>query len=100
MKSFARFTLLVLWLFAIAAPSVITLCDVDNPIVVTNINEEEQQELGKKSPSEEKIVNEHFMDYALIFCDNESKFDHYRMLGHFELSLEIISPPPEQSLVI
>lgn len=97
MKSIVRTTLLVLWLFAIGAPSLITLCDVDNPIVVTNLNEEEHQETGKKSQAEEKFVNDHDFDYSLIKHSKESEISDFHLLGTFDHILEIVPPPPEQS---
>ncbi|MDO1512704.1 hypothetical protein Q2T41_08555 [Maribacter confluentis] len=95
MKHIARITLLLLWLFAITAPSIITLCDTENPIVVTNLNEEEQQETGKKSMGEEKYVKENAIDFSLIaLTQNTNSRKHY-LLGCFDFALEVISPPPE-----
>ncbi|SIS39559.1 hypothetical protein SAMN05421766_101461 [Zobellia uliginosa] len=95
MKDFGRFLLLSLWLFAIVAPSVITLLDVDNPIMVTNLNEEEQQEMGKKSPLEEKIVNENYFDFSLIAQSEQSVMGHYHLMGYIDFTIEILLPPPE-----
>ncbi|MBU2948460.1 hypothetical protein [Zobellia uliginosa] len=95
MKVFARFLLLSFWLFAIAAPSVITLMDVDNPVILTNLNEEEQQEAGKKSPIEEKFVNYTYLDFSLIPLSEQSAIGHYYLMGHIDFTLEILLPPPE-----
>ncbi|WP_276168883.1 hypothetical protein [Zobellia alginiliquefaciens] len=95
MKVFARFLLLSLWLFAIAAPSVITLLDVDNPVIVTNLNEEEQQEAGKKSPLEEKFVSNNYFDFSLIALLERSAMGHYYAMGSIDFTLEILLPPPE-----
>lgn len=95
MKEFKRFLLLILWLFAIVTPSVITLFDVDNPVVVTNLNEEEQQESGKKSPGEEKIANDGMSDFSLIAQSKKSMMDGYYPLGYLDYTLEILLPPPE-----
>ena len=95
MKYIARITLLLLWLFAVTAPSIITLCDVDNPIVVTNLNEEEQQESGKKSMGEEKFVKENLLDFSLIAIYENSIKPNHHIIGYFDLSLEVLSPPPE-----
>lgn len=91
----ARITILLLWLFAVTAPSIITLCDIDNPIVVTNLNEEEQQESGKKSMGEEKFVKENFLDFTLIPLTKKLLVNNFLILGSFNLSFEILSPPPE-----
>lgn len=97
MKRIAQISLLILWLFAIAAPSLITLCDIENPIVVTNLNEEEHQETSKKSQAEEKFVNEHNWDYSLIKNIKESEMNDFHLLGTFDYILEIVPPPPERS---
>jgi len=96
MKYKAHITLLLLWLFAVTAPSIITLCDVDNPIVVTNLNEEEQHESGKKSMGEEKFVKENLLDFSLIAIYENSISLNFHSIGCFGLSLEVLSPPPEQ----
>jgi len=95
MKSFARISLLVLWLFAIIAPSVITLIDVDNPIVVTNLNEEEQEESVKKTQAEEKFVHEKLCDFSLIANTLKSVTGNYYLISHIDYTSEIILPPPE-----
>ena len=94
-KDFARITLLTLWLFAIVAPSVITLMDVENPVIVTNLNEEEQQESGKKTQGEEKIVNENLHDFSLIAQSKKSVMGDYHPISHLEYTIEILLPPPE-----
>ncbi|WP_405384657.1 hypothetical protein [Maribacter sp. LLG6340-A2] len=95
MKYIARITLLLLWLFAITAPSIITLCDTENPIVVTNLNEEEQQETGKKSMGEEKYVKDNSIDLSLVATTKNSISRNNYILGCFDFALEVISPPPE-----
>ena len=95
MRIFARFLLLSLWLFAIMAPSVITLMDVDNPIIITNLNEEEQQETVKKSPLEEKFVNDSHFDFSLIALSEQATMGHYYTMGYIDFTLEILLPPPE-----
>jgi len=94
-KNFARTTLLTLWLFAIVAPSVITLMDVENPVIVTNLNEEEQQESGKKTQGEEKIVKDSFYDFSLIAQAKKSVRGDYFSGNNFEHTIEILLPPPE-----
>lgn len=95
MKVFARTLLLSLWLFAIAAPSAFTLLDIDNPVIVTNLNEEEQQETGKKSPLQEKFVNDGFNDYSLIALSQKSIMGVYHPMGHIDFTKKILLPPPE-----
>lgn len=95
MTFFARITLLLLWLFAVTAPSIITLCDVENPIVVTNLNEEEQ-ESGKKSMGEEKFVKENSLDFSIVAIFENSISSNFNIEGYQDLSLEVLSPPPDQ----
>ena len=94
MTFFARITLLLLWLFAVTAPSIITLCDVENPIVITNLNEEEQ-ESGKKSMGEEKFVKENLLDFSIAAIFENSIISNFSMIGYMDLSLEVPSPPPD-----
>lgn len=96
MKYYALLILFTLWLFAIVAPSVITLMDVDNPILVTSLNEEEQQKSGKKSPSEEKIISEGHFDFSLIAQSRRAILGDYYPIGHIDHTIEILLPPPEQ----
>ncbi|MEZ4969285.1 MAG: hypothetical protein R2814_06435 [Flavobacteriaceae bacterium] len=95
MKVFARVLLLSLWLFAIVAPSAITLLDVNDPVIVTNLNEEEQQETGKKSPLQEKFVNDGFSDFSLIALSQKSIMGVYHPMGHINFTQKILLPPPE-----
>ena len=96
MKNLVHLTLLAFWLFAIVAPSAVTLMDVDNPIVITNLNEEEQQETGKKTPSEEKIANSNILNYSLIARYKKTIMGHYYLITHIDHTSEILLPPPEQ----
>ncbi len=95
MKGFAQIVLLFLWLFAIVTPSIITLVDDDNPVLVTNLNEEEQQESGKKSQANEKIINDGHFDFSLIAQSQEAILGDYNSIGHVEHTIEILLPPPE-----
>ena len=96
MKDFVRILLLFLWLFAIVAPSALTLLtDVDNIMVVSNLNEEEQQEAGKKTQSEEKIANDTIVNFSLISQSNKSVISHYYWIEHSNYTSEILLPPPE-----
>ncbi|MDF4203438.1 hypothetical protein PXD56_10755 [Maribacter sp. SA7] len=97
MTFFARITLLLLWLFAVTAPSIITLCDVENPIVITNLNEEEQ-ESGKKSIGEEKFVKENSLDFSIVAIHVNSTISNFNMKGYQDLSFDVLSPPPDLAI--
>ncbi|WP_373516903.1 hypothetical protein [Pricia sp.] len=94
-KSRMLFILLGLWLFAIAAPSVITLIDVDTPVVVSNLNEEEHQEQGKKSVDEKKVDHNGLSDFSLLSQWQESILYSPYLLRNSEHRAEIVLPPPE-----
>lgn len=96
MKIFARYTLLFLWLFAIVAPSALTLINRDSPVVITNLNEEEHQETGKKSPVEEKFVNNYGFDFSLIAQSKKTAVGDFHFSGSIDHTQEILLPPPEQ----
>ncbi len=89
------FILLGLWLFAIAAPSVITLIDVDKPVVVSNLNEEEHQEQGKKSVDEKKEDNNGLSDFSLLSQWQDSILHNPYLLRNSNHRAEIVLPPPE-----
>ena len=95
MKNIARTTLLILWLFALAAPSVITIFNIDDTIVMTNLNEEEQQESVKKSISEEKFVKENLLDFSLIAIYKNSIQSNFQIVDKSIISLDVLSPPPK-----
>lgn len=95
MKKIARVTLLLFWLFAIVAPSIITLCNVEQPVVITNLNEEEQQETGKKSNGEEKFVSNSFLNFSLLNQSRKSNACHYYCMSHLDYTLEKVLPPPK-----
>ncbi|MBM1104961.1 hypothetical protein JQC67_02305 [Aurantibacter crassamenti] len=95
-KSQMHVILLSIWLFAITAPSIITLLTDGNKSPITlNLNEEEQQEQVKKSQAKEKIVNEDYYDLSLINFSNDSKLADFYFLGTLDYTSEVISPPPE-----
>ena len=66
--------LLSVWLFAIFAPPLISIfCDDRNPIVSINLNEEEQQEQGKKSTDELAVMIDTFK--PLMMTNEALKID-------------------------
>lgn len=95
-KSRILFLLIGLWLFAIVAPSVVTLINPDKPVVVSNFNEEEQNEQGKKSVDEIKLVAGQGGFLLISELDNITNFQFY-LAESLHTSLEVILPPPEYS---
>ncbi|HET8735070.1 MAG TPA: hypothetical protein VFM69_00590 [Pricia sp.] len=96
-KSYMLYTLLGLWLFAIGAPSVITLIDADHPVVVSNLIEEEQHEQGKKGLDENKVLQYDTANFSLMSkIGNRTHFAFY-LDKSLDTTLEIILPPPEHS---
>ncbi|WP_405412021.1 hypothetical protein [Maribacter sp. Asnod1-A12] len=96
MTFLARILLLLLWLFAVTAPSIITLCDIENPIVITNLNEEEQESGKKSSIGEEKFVKESSLVYVEVSIFESSIINNFKMIDYLNLSFEVLSPPPDQ----
>jgi len=95
MKAVARMTLLFLWLFAVVAPSIIILCDVENTVLVLNLNEEEQ-EMGQKSQVDEKIIGSVIFDFSLIAQSKEFFAADFYSLRYIDFASEVLLPPPEQ----
>lgn len=95
-KSRMLFILTGLWLFALTAPSVITLIDIDKPVVVSNLNEEEHHEEVKNS-MDEKVLDSDPYDFSLRSkLGNRNNYAFY-LHKSLDNTLEIILPPPEFS---
>lgn len=90
-------TLLFVWIFAILAPPIISLLnDEGNAVISINLNEEEQQEQGKKNQGEEKIVKENATDFAFLFTVKKGNECNFYVMPHTEYTVEILLPPPER----
>lgn len=91
-------TLLFVWIFAILAPPVISLINDDgNAVITINLNEEEQQEQGKKSQDEEKIVKENAVDLSFLANVKKGKTDNFYVMSLTDHTVEILLPPPERT---
>lgn len=89
------YALLAIWLFAIIAPSVITLVNEEERVYISFNQNEEEQEQGKKDDSEEKIVQES-LEHADLSIHRTSKKFKSDNIGHSPaFFLEIPIPPPE-----
>jgi hypothetical protein len=95
MKSTLRFLLLAFWLFALTAPSVLTLLDSEKPLSVTNPNEGEQEEFALKCFDEQKLVNASFFDIFLLSSSEKKQSINDDFFICLDYTLEIILPPPE-----
>lgn len=95
MRKLVRIFLLFIWFSAIIAPSVITLMDWDNNILVNTLSEEEQKEQEKKDPTEEKIVQNNPADFSLIASSTNSSIGVFHVTDYGVHTLEILLPPPE-----
>lgn len=95
-KSTILFSLIFIWLFAVFAPSIISLANKEEGVFITvNLNEEEQQEQGKKDDSEEKKLLEFWITHIHI-SPQERTFlsDQLGLIISFH-AIEIPLPPPE-----
>ena len=92
-------TLLFVWIFAIFTPSVITLFNNDgNSVFTTNLTEEEQPEQGKNNIDEKLILESNTSDFSMLaHLQSLGLYDFY-ILGLYDLTPDIVLPPPEQSI--
>jgi hypothetical protein len=90
-----RITLLLIWLFAVCAPSVITLIHIEKPVIVNNLNEEEPHEQGKKTQSDEIISNAFLSAVSALTHSKKSTLTDNYLMGHPNNTLEIFLPPPK-----
>jgi hypothetical protein len=89
-------TLIGIWLFAIVAPSVISLVNNGESIIISlNLNEEEQQEQSKKDDKEEKILLENWLAQTELSQQEKSLFLEIEKIIFSANSIEIPLPPPE-----
>ena len=89
-----RILLLFFWVSVIIAPSIITLLDVDNTPIITNISEEEQEE-GEKDQVQENIFNTNSTDLSLVALEESPSISSYYLIGNTGHTVEILLPPPE-----
>lgn len=96
MKTIVHITLLSLWICAQTVPSLVSLFSTsENPVIVMNFNEEEQQEQGKTDTEEKQMIcSISIPNYLAMDIDSEDDYIHYllRALDHDQ---EITLPPPE-----
>lgn len=88
-------TLIGFWLFAIVAPSVITLANNGESILISLNLEEEQQEQSNKDDKEEKILLENWLAQTELSQQEKSLFLEIEKIIFSSNSIEIPLPPPE-----
>ncbi|MET7028603.1 hypothetical protein [Sediminicola luteus] len=96
MRSIILTFLLSLWLSAIIAPSVMTLMDRDGKMmVIGNMNEEENQEQGKKEIGEKKLAlyNYSLPNFLIPYNQISTSNNHDEHIS--SLNLDILLPPPK-----
>ena len=95
--SYLPLILISVWLFAIFAPPIISVLGEDGTSIITlNLNEEEQQEQGKKTLDEKQVVVRTSTSLLVLSrLQNTHLYDFY-LLGNSDHSSEIVLPPPEQ----
>jgi hypothetical protein len=71
------------------------LFHIEKPVAVNNLNEEEPQEQGKKTQSDEIIFNAIPGALALTALSRTSPLADYYQWGHPNHNLEIFLPPPK-----
>ncbi|MFT4832088.1 MAG: hypothetical protein ACI815_001739 [Psychroserpens sp.] len=99
MKSIILSFLLSLWLTAIIAPSVITLLERDGKMMVmTNINEEEHQEQGKKEIDEKKSVFYNYCPPNFLTTFHHITSNNLQEQHIPNFYLDILLPPPKSKV--
>ena len=89
-------SLISIWLFTIVAPSVISLVNDGESIIISmNLNEEEQQETSKKDDNEEKIILENWLAQIQLSLQEKSPYLEIEKIYPSSHSIEIPLPPPE-----
>lgn len=95
-KSSILASLIFIWLFAVFVPSVISLVNnEDNIFISVNLNEEEQQEQGKKDNSEEKTVLEYWIAQIHLSPQERTFLSDQLEITISSHAIEIPLPPPE-----
>lgn len=95
MKSFIFVILTSIWFTGILAPPILQLLDVDKPLIIINLNEEEPQELAKKDLSEEIILSNLPGHQSIFFLSSLTQTNWEHSLQYLSYSSEIHLPPPE-----
>ena len=97
MRSAILACFLSLWIFAIVAPSIITIVDKgQESVLIFNHTEEEQQESGEKHKFEEKIVPDNIRSLATTFeAEKRTPINTFISLNSSHIQ-EIFLPPPER----
>lgn len=95
MQGTFRFILIAFWLFALTAPSVLTLIDPEGSKLVMNLNEEDAEESTFSPFDEEQLATE---NYFALFHPIQTKKIELTSMGWFialDHTLEVVLPPPE-----
>jgi hypothetical protein len=95
-KSTVLVSLISIWLFAVFAPSIISLVNnEDNIFISITLNEEQQQEQGKKDDSEEKTLLEYWIEQIHISPKERTFLSDQLEIFISTHAIEIPLPPPE-----
>lgn len=97
-KSLIQSILLLFWLFAITAPSIVTLLDSETKVIVTNLNEEEQHEYpqGKKNSESVKFFFNPILGFLQISKQQSQRIASFYIVAVSTHTQKILLPPPEK----
>ncbi|MBA6314044.1 hypothetical protein [Cellulophaga baltica] len=100
-KNTIQFILVAFWLFALAAPTIVTFIDDDSSVLVNNMNEEEQQEQHqcKKINEVEKFIASDFSFRLYISDQRNISVNDRTTLNNSLHTAKIILPPPEGATI-
>jgi len=95
-KSSILTSIISIWLFAVFAPSIISLVNNEDGIFISvNLNEEEPQEQGKKDDSEEKTIPEYWIAQIHVSSQERTFLSDQLEVIIYSHAIEIPLPPPE-----
>ncbi|MCM4171159.1 hypothetical protein DHD32_06690 [Arenibacter sp. TNZ] len=95
MKKSCLYFLLFFWVFAIVAPAIITIIGDNTVIIVSNLNEEENQNSVNKYVAEKHILYNNTEDIFSSLVNNKKVAHSRYLLGSSNYILDINLPPPE-----
>ncbi len=90
------FLLLFAWIFALCVPPLATVLQSDESgtLISVNLNEEEQNEQGKKQIDSEHIAIALHKHLWLLQSQGSDGHEFY-LAGHANHNAEVVLPPPE-----
>ncbi|MGG5488166.1 hypothetical protein [Gaetbulibacter sp. PBL-D1] len=98
-KKVTSLAILIIFSAFLAAPTIISIVDKDfNVAAFYSVNEEENSQNEISKNVEVKFLDNSLYDDLIVF-DNSIKHNSHYQINYSSLSLENLSPPPEQHIL-